>query len=206
MVGQFFRPTWLGLMLMLWIVVVLTTGFTETMSAVAGRAYKPGETPGDDVQFTYRYGMPTILEIRTAGPTQDVQHRTYFDVYWSTLWLVLAGAYLVAMPVGRWISGYRDRSGETAGPVYTGWRSPAFVMLCVWVGCAVVVAAPAGMLRVSGGEEFAYARTLLALWLGLAVLATPVTLIVMIVRRWRWRRRENRRGFEVSLTPVRGTG
>src|SRR4051794_9558935 len=204
MVGQFFRPSWLGFLLMALIVIVLTMGFTQSWSAAAGRIYKPGEPHGDDVQFFYWYGMPTVLEVRTAGPTQDVQHETFRAVYWSTLLLVLAGAYVVSMPVGRWITGYRDRSAELVGPPNTGWRSPAVVMLCVWVGCALAAAAGAGMWPAPPAEHFSYARILFSLWTGLALLATPITLIVMIVRRWRWRRTRNVRGFEVSLAPLQG--
>jgi hypothetical protein len=206
MVGQFFRPSWLGLLLMLLIVIVLTAGFTVTTSSATARVYKPGETPGDDVQFFYRYGMPTVLEVRTAGPTQDVQHQTYRQVYWSTLLLVMAGAYVVAMPIGRWITGYRDRSSEFVGPLNTGWRSPAVVMLAVWLVCAVTAAAVTGMWPALRGTDFTYAQTMFGAWLGLALLATPVTLIVMIVRRWRWRRGRNLRGFDVTMAPVEGAG
>jgi hypothetical protein len=206
MVGHFSRPSWLGLLLMLLIVIVLTMGFTVTWSAAAGVVYKPGETPGDTVQVETRYGMPTVLVIRTAGPTMDVQHETYREVYWNMLLFVAASAYVVAMPIGRWITGYRNRAGEFVGPLNTGWRSPAAVLLCVWLGCVVAAAVGAAMFPQLRGKEYRYSPVMWGLWIGLALVATPVTLIVMIVRRWRWRRRANLRGFAVEMAPVQGVG
>ena len=206
MIGQFWRPSALGLLLMLLIVAVLTMGFTVTASSSTAYAYTPGSAPSNDVTFENQYGLPTVLEVHTAGPTQNEQHETFRKIYWSTLLLVIAGAYVAAMPVGRWVSGYRDRAGEFVGPLNTGWRSPAVVMLCVWLGCALVAVVVAATFPQLRGKDFRYSRIAFGVWLGLALLATPVTLIVMIVRRWRWRRTRNARGFEVSLAPVQGAG
>jgi hypothetical protein len=121
-------------------------------------------------------------------------------VYWNNVLLVCAAAYALAMPLGRWITGYRA-GGEVIGPIHHGRRSPGAIVLLVLGACALLGVLVSLLLR----GLFSNLRDVpwLEMWWGLTlmgmILATPITLIVMAVRRIRWRRAFASRGFAVEM-------
>src|SRR4051794_18843295 len=97
MVKQFFIPTFLGVLLFLWLVIVQATSFRTT--AMTGPIVGAG---WDYMQITF--GYPPVLDLRPGAHPDN--HPT-LKVYWKNVLMVWSAAYALAMPLGRWISGYR---------------------------------------------------------------------------------------------------
>lgn len=195
---QFFKPSVLGVLLMLCLLVVHATSMRGTsMSTVINDADGSRVT-----QVDYTYGLPTLLRVATRGPSEAEQRTVGVHPHWGTIAGVLVVAWCLSMAVGRWVTGYVRRDGTFAGPQPAGgWRHPAAVVGYVLAGCALVSIACAivfhPMLNGSGSRvELSFAFFVL-----LMVVAVPVTLIVLIVRRWVRRARDGRRGFPVEFAP-----
>ena len=191
---QFILPSLLGVVLMVCLLLVLSTSL-RTMSSSSVRG--PDGTMRTHVERGY--GAPPMLTIESSGPNDEQQVTTKTTVHWGSIAGALAGAWLLCMPVGRWVTGYARRDGEFAGPRYAGWRHPAATLGYVLAGCVVVAVICALALRPlfphAGGSlvDFVFAFFML-----LMVLAVPATVIVMIVRRWMHRSRVHQRGFPVE--------
>ena len=192
---QFILPSLFGAVLMGCLLLVLSTSL-RTMSSSSVR--EPDGTMRTDVQRNY--GAPPMLSIESSGPNDDQQVTTKTTIHWGSIAGVLAGAWLLCMSVGRWVTGYARRDGEFVGPRYAGWRHPAATMGYVLAGCVAVAIIGALALRPlfpnAGGSlaDFVFAFFML-----LMVLAVPTTVIVMIVRRWMHRSRVQQRGFAVEF-------
>jgi hypothetical protein len=192
MVRQFFTPCALGAVLMAWLVMLQASVYRWWFGYLG-----PGGW-----HFETRYGRPPVLRVLTSGPTEALQGIDRVQVYWGTLGMVLVAAYCVAMPLGRWITGYRHAGGEFLGPLQTGRRAPTAVLLRVLGGCAATGAVAAAVLTPHIPQRTASPSRLWWIFSLVASLAAvPVALLVMTVRRWRYRRRFARRGFEVQLSP-----
>ncbi len=183
---QFIKPSALGVLLLLCFLLLLSTSLRGTsMSTVAPpSAGSPGVT-----EMSYTYGLPTMLRIDTQGPTEDAQRRTDVQVYWGTIAAVLAIGWSLAMPIGRWVSGYVRRDGEFAGPRHTGWSHPA----------AIVGAIAGVVFQRTFGSGVTLAEVIFGFFMLLLILGVPATLLVMVVRRWRHRGRVAQRGFAVEM-------
>jgi hypothetical protein len=161
-----------------------------------------GSDGADVVGISYTYGIPTMLRIDTHGPSESEQRRTGVHVYWGTIAAVLAVGWILAMPIGRWVTGYVRRNGEIAGPVRTGWSHPAAILGYVLVGCAVVGAVAGVVFQETFGSGVSMAEVVFGMFMLLMILAVPVTVVAMIVRRWLYRARIEQRGFAVEMPPA----
>src|SRR5207247_756773 len=115
---QFLKPSALGLLLMILWVSIQTTGYRVTWTGLST------SLESSDMSVDTRFGLPAVMRIYTRGPTERRQRIMFVEVYWKNVTKVLVTAWLVTMPVGRWISGYRLPNGQFVGPLHTGWRSP----------------------------------------------------------------------------------
>jgi hypothetical protein len=190
---QFIKPSLLGAVLMVCLLAVQTT----SLRAVGMSIVTPGSGT-TDVHMHHSYGAPPMLRIETRGPTEEEQHTESVQFQWGMIAAVLVVAWVISMPIGRWITGYMRRDGTYAGPPYTGWRHPAATIGYVVAACALVSAICAvvfqEMLPSAPVELFS------AFCLLLVVLTVPITVIVMIVRRWRHRTRLVQRGFAIEAS------
>ena len=189
-------------MLMVCLLVLLSTSL-RTMSSSTVR-----QSDGTMLTEVERnYGAPPMLSIASRGPSEDEQVTTKTTVHWGSIGGVLAGAWLLCMPVARWITGYARRDGEFAGPRYARWRHPAATMGYVLAGCAVVAFICALVFRpLFPTGEGSLGDFVFGFFMLLMILAVPITVIVMIVRRWRHRSRIVQRGFAVELNGAGGSG
>jgi hypothetical protein len=187
MVKQFFIPTMLGAILFVWLVITQSTAFRVTSMSVPA-----GTSPQPPAYLESEFGFPPVLHV-SSGRNSAVK------IYWKNVLLVLAAAYALTMPLARWITGYETASGETIGPVRSGARGPVGAMLYVMGACVVVGAVGAVVIRALATAQDV---SLLEMWWGLTmtalIVAVPTTLIVMSVRRRRWRRSQGVRGFAVE--------
>lgn len=193
---QFITPSALGILLLLCFLLLLSTSMRGTsMSTVAPpSAGGPGVT-----EMSYTYGLPTMLRIDTQGPTEDAQRRTDVQVYWGTIAAMLAIGWSLAMPIGRWVSGYVRRDGEFAGPLHTGWSHPAAIVGYVLTASAVVAAIAGVVFQRTFGSGVTLAEVIFGFFMLLLIFGVPATLLVMVVRRWRHRGRVTQRGFAVEM-------
>ena len=199
---QFILPSLLGAMLMACLLLLLSTSL-RTMGTSTVR-------DGNGAMRTHierNYGAPPMLSIASSGPSEDEQVTTKTTIHWGSIAGVLAAAWLLCMPVARWVTGYARRDGEFAGPRYAGWRHPAATMGYVLAACLVVAVICALALRpLFPSGEGSLADFVFGFFMLLMVLAVPITVIVMIVRRWRHRTRIVQRGFAVELPGAGGSG
>jgi hypothetical protein len=199
---QFLLPSLLGAMLMVCLLLLLSTSL-RTMSSSTVR-----QTDGTMLTEVERnYGAPPMLSIASNGPSDDEQVTTKTTVHWGSIAGVLAGAWLLCMPFARWVTGYARRDGEFAGPRYAGWRHPAATLAYVLAGCAVVAFICALVFRpLFPTGEGSLGDFVFGFFMFVMFFAVPVTMIVMIVRRWRHRSRSVQRGFAVELSGTGGSG
>jgi hypothetical protein len=195
MVGQFFKPSWLGTVLLALLLIVWTTGIRETRSTVFG-ANAAGAT------YEHLFGYPPVVQVMqrqaTPGPPQTIGVK----ILWPNLLFVLAAAYAVTIPLGRWITGYRTSTGDFVGPRYAGRRAPAAVVTeVVLIGFALAGFATPVMTRFMQTDASA-AEITWGLGMVWVVLAVPVTLLVMSVRRLILRRQPIGRGFAIQPAEV----
>jgi hypothetical protein len=149
---------------------------------------------GGFMETYYTYGVPTMLRIdEPRGGVRSVH------VYWGTIAIVLAVAWCLSMPIGRWITGYQRRNGEFAGPRRSGWSQPAAIVGYVLAGCTVAAAIVGVVLGRTIDSDVSLPEMIFGLFMMLMIFAVPATVIVMIVRRWRHRSRIGQRGFAVEI-------
>ena len=198
---QFLLPSLLGVMLMVCLLLLLSTSL-RTMSTSIVR-----EADGTTLtQVERNYGAPPMLSIASSGPNEDEQVTTKTTVHWGSIAGVIGGAWLLCMPLARWVTGYTRRDGEFAGPRYAGWRHPAATLAYVLAGCGIVACICALALRpLFPTGEGSLGDFVFGFFMLLMVLAVPATVIVMIVRRWRQRSRVQQRGFAVEFASPQGS-
>src|SRR3954451_515002 len=97
MVAQFFKPSSLGVVLMLWLLALQGT-VLGTRRTVSWTGYLVGGSSD-----TVRLGAPSFVTIATEQRSDRPTVRT---IQWfpANALLVLLGAYVAAMPIGRWIT------------------------------------------------------------------------------------------------------
>jgi hypothetical protein len=187
---QFLMPSALGIVLMLCLLTVQASLLRGTSQSVTGGM--------QSAQTDHTYGVPTLVRIvdtETRGGGPPVRK---VIVGWDRILASIIVAWCLCMPIGRWVTGYEKRNGEFAGPLRKGWAQPAAIVGYVVASCVVFALIIAAALRrydpLEGPAELVYGCFVL-----LMMVAVPVTLIVTIVRRWRYRTRAARRGFAVEM-------
>jgi hypothetical protein len=198
---QFLLPSALGIVLMLCLLTVqasILRGMSQSVSGGLSRR-----------QTDYTYGFPTMLRITDTETSGSAPVRS-LQVYWERIVVVLAIAWCLSMPIGRWVTGYAKCDGEFAGPYRTGWSHPAAIVGYVIGGGAIVGAIAGIVLQPTIGAPVPLAEMIWGFVMILVIFAVPATVIVMIVRRWRHRARAAQRGFAINevevLPPARKMG
>jgi hypothetical protein len=185
---QYLMPSAMGVVLMLCLLTVQASILRGMSQSSAG--------PG--MRTDYTYGVPTMLRISDAMSDDNGTRSHSVHVYWARIAIVLAVAWCLSMPIGRWITGYTRRDGEFVGPRRTGRSHPATIIGYVLAGCAIV-GAVVGALVSQVESPVPLPEMIFGFFIMLMILAVPATVIVMIVRRWRYRSRIGQRGFAVEI-------
>jgi hypothetical protein len=204
---QFLAPSSMGVVLLVWLIFADASSFGGTTSTFH---LDDSGAIAAETSYVFHFGRPEVLRLQTSGPTQEVQHVTSAAVFWDKLLLLAAAAWLVAMPIARWISGYRDTTDEFIGPRRVRWRSPAAVLLYVILASLTAAAMFTVIIYFMEPGEAGLLQArwplILFLWIPWSYwtmkAAVPLTLLVMLVRRWRFRRNVARRGFQVLSTTL----
>ncbi len=190
---QFIKPSLLGLLLIGCLLVVLATAMrVERMQSL------PPSEP-NPIRIERAYGFPPMVRIHSYGPSENEQSAATAHPQWGTIAATLAIAWVLTMPVGRWVTGHRRRDGEHAGPHETGWRHPAAIVACVITGCLLVGLIGGVVMDWTVGAPVSFGEIVWGFAMLLMIVAVPVTLVVMIVRRWHRRARVGQRGFAVEF-------
>ena len=194
---QFIFPSTLGLVLLccaLAVQALSVRGYSQQM--VQG---PEGGLEWDWVQLEDAYGIPAFVRVTSVGPSEDEQGPRTLRLEWLVIGVSLAVWWVLVMPVARWITGYRRRDGSYAGPTQTGPRHPAVIVLYVLAGCAAGGTIAAVAFGQSLSLDLSLPEVALIFSLLFAMVCVPATMVVMIVRRWRYRSRLARRGFAVEF-------
>jgi hypothetical protein len=195
MMRQFIKPSLLGVLLMVCLLVVLATSMRVTSTQ-----NRPPSEP-NPVRVERAYGFPPMVRIQSYGPTENEQSPPKVHPQWGTIAAVLSIGWVLTMPVSRWVTGYVRRDGEYAGPHQTGWHQPAATVAYVLAGCLLVGLVGALVMDRTVGAPVPFGEVVLGFVMMLMLLGVPITVIVMLVRRWRHRSRVLQRGFAIEAAP-----
>ena len=186
---QFLMPSALGIVLMLCLLTVQASILRGMSQSVTGGM--------QSTQTDYTYGVPTlvrIVDVETRGGGPPVRKVV---VGWDRIAASLIVAWCLCMPIGRWITGYEKRNGEFAGPLRTGWSQPAAIVGYVLAGC--VILGTIGGYVANQYESFSDpVEWMFGMFIILLMIAVPMTIVVMIIRRSLQRTR-GRHGFPVEF-------
>jgi len=202
---HFIRPSLLGMLL-------LVSLFVTQVSCMRVSSEMAVHGPDGGAEMTWTeaersYGLPPVLTFTSRGPTSEEQGPESMRIEWAIVALSLLVWWCITMPIGRWITGYVRRDGEYAGPQHRGWRHPAAIVGCVLVGCLIVGLICAVVYKRTLGAPVPFGEMVHGFMMIFMIFAVPITLIVMIVRRWMHRSRVQQRGFAVENvgTPVQAS-
>jgi len=200
---NFVKPSLLGILLLVALFVTQATCMrVSSEMAVHGPA---GGNAMDWIEAERSYGAPPMLTLTSRGPTSGEQGPESLRVEWATVGVSVLVWWCVTMPIGRWITGYARRDGEFAGPVHTRWRHPAAIVGYVVAGSLLVGLICAIVYERTVGAPVPFPEMVHGFVMLLVILAVPLTVMVMIVRRWRYRARVQQRGFPVEFAPPHGS-
>jgi hypothetical protein len=147
----------------------------------------------------HTFGYPPIVRVSQTGTVGQPLETTSTAVLWPNLLFVLAAGYAAAIPLGRWITGYRTSTGEFIGPHYTGRRAPAAVIVQVVLIGFALAAFLTPLMRRFAQTETSDSEITWGLGMTWIALAVPITVMVMMIRRLLYRRRNpTGRGFQIQ--------
>ena len=209
MIRRWLKPNAAG-----WVLLVLLLGVQPILIVQISGSVAIGSATTlpvlSTMETTTSFGLPPLVEIKDTYQEDPAQSARQVDVRWDRIACVLLVSYLIAMVMGRLVS-----AGAEGVAVRRGWRHPAVVLAIVITTIvtsalvlAIVLSSYPGARTIDVNVTQSSAIyieipewhinfigfTLLGLF-----LVMPIMILVMIVRRWRERRRATQRGFPVEF-------
>ncbi len=197
MVREFFKPSALGVVMMVWLLGVQAGVLTRTRVLCSWG-------PVGTSTYWHRYGLPTAFEvsIRTRSDSPTITRTT--RILWPQVLMIVAGAYCAAMPMGRWLGGGRGWVESTPSGQRREDRAVLILMIlsaCILAGCAATGLAQG----IAARPRERLVAMLPSIVMHGSVLAVLVAIAALGWRRWCEARAVERRGFAVETT-ARPTG